>query len=203
VPGDPVLLFPEKAIVARVRELAEEITTDYAGREPMLVAILRGSIMFLADLVRRIDLPLIVDFMSISKYGDADEDAGPSGVVRILKDLEQDIGGRHVLVVEDIIDTGLTLSYLLTVLRAREPASLEVCALLDKRVRRIPNIDLRYSGFECPDQFVVGYGLDLNERHRNLPYIVGMPGRAVGEDWPALEDYLAPGGTSWAGPIPA
>ena len=203
MPGDPVLLFPEEAIVGRVRALAEEITADYAGREPMLVAILRGSVLFLADLIRRIDLPLSVDFMSISKYGDEDEEDGQSGVVRILKDLDQDIGGRDVLVVEDIIDTGLTLSYLLTVLRAREPASLEVCTLLDKRVRRIPTIDLRYIGFECPDQFVVGYGLDLDERHRNLPYIVGMPGRAVGDDWPALDRYLAPGSTAWAGPIPA
>jgi hypoxanthine phosphoribosyltransferase len=202
VPGDPVLLFPEKAIADRVRELAEQITTDYAGREPMLVAILRGSVMFLADLVRRIDLPLVVDFMSISKYGDeGEEEVGQSGVVRILKDLDLDIGGRDVLVVEDIIDTGLTLSYLLTVLRARGPASLEVCALLDKAARRIPTIDLRYRGFECPDQFVVGYGLDLDERHRNLPYIVGMPGR-VGDEWPPLEPYLAAGGTSWAGPIP-
>jgi hypoxanthine phosphoribosyltransferase len=203
VAGEPILLFPEEAIAARVRQLAVDITADYAGREPTLVAILRGSVLFLADLVRRIDLPLSVDFMSISKYGDEDAQEGQSGVVRIIKDLEQDIGGRDVLVVEDIIDTGLTLSYLLTVLRAREPASLEVCTLLDKRVRRIPTIDIRYRGFECPDQFVVGYGLDLDEQHRNLPYIVGMPARAAGEEWPALDPYLVPGGTSWAGPIPA
>jgi hypoxanthine phosphoribosyltransferase len=137
--------------------------------------------------MRAIDLPLSVDFMSISKYG---ERAPGSGVVRILKDLDHDIGGQDVIVVEDIIDTGLTLSYLLTALWARHPASIEVCALLDKAARRIAPLDIRYRGFECPDLFVVGYGLDHGERFRNLPFILAMPPGRSAEEWPELEPYL-------------
>lgn len=164
-----LVLEPEQ-IQQRVRELAEEITADYAGREPILIGVLKGSVMFMADLVRRIDLPVAVDFMAISSYG---ED-GRSGVVRILKDLSDPIEGRDVILVEDIIDTGLTVTYLLTNLRARKPATLEVCALLDKSVRRIIEVPMRYKGFDIPDEFVIGYGLDHQGRYRNLRSIIGV-----------------------------
>jgi hypoxanthine phosphoribosyltransferase len=166
------ILFGEEQIRRRIQELGEAITADYAARSPVLITMLKGGVMFLADLIRHVDLPLRVDFMSISAYGRGSEASG--GVVRILKDLDQDIGGEDVLIVEDIIDTGLTLSYLMSALRARAPASLEVCTLLDKSARRITPLDIRYRGFECPDQFVVGYGLDLHERYRNLPFILGV-----------------------------
>jgi hypoxanthine phosphoribosyltransferase len=175
------ILFPEHEIRRRVRELGEEITRDYQGRSPVLISVLKGGVMFLADLVREIDVPARVDFMSISAYGAASELTG--GIVRILKDLDQDIGGEDVLVVEDIIDTGLTLSYLLTTLRARRPASLEVCTLLDRAVRRIPALEIRYRGFECPDRFVVGYGLDYAERYRNLRSIYAVERQSdLGQD---------------------
>jgi hypoxanthine phosphoribosyltransferase len=181
------LLFSEEEIERRVGALGEEITRDYEGRSPVLISILKGGMVFLADLIRRIDLPLRVDFMSISKYRGAPQD---TGVVRILKDLDEDIGGEEVLIVEDIIDTGLTLSYLLTALWARQPASIEVCTLLDKSVRRIPPLEIRYRGFECPDRFVVGYGLDHEERFRNLPFILAMPPKQSDEEWPSLDSYL-------------
>ena len=164
-----LVLEPEQ-IQKRVREIAAEITADYAGREPILIGVLKGSVMFMADLVRHIDLPLGVDFMAISSYG---ED-GRSGVVRILKDLSDPIEGRDVILVEDIIDTGLTVTYLLTNLRARKPATLEVCALLDKSVRRIIEVPMRYKGFDIPDEFVIGYGLDHQGRYRNLRSIIGV-----------------------------
>ncbi|HXF55977.1 MAG TPA: hypoxanthine phosphoribosyltransferase [Actinomycetota bacterium] len=166
------VLFTEEQIRRRVQELGQEITRDYAGRAPVLISVLKGAFVFLADLLREIDLPVRVDFMSVSSYGRESEASG--GVVRILKDLDQDIGGEDVIVVEDIIDTGLTLSYLLSVLEARSPASLEVCTLLDKRARRIPPLRVRYVGFECPDRFVVGYGLDYGERYRNLRVIAAV-----------------------------
>jgi hypoxanthine phosphoribosyltransferase len=202
VSGTPTLLFSEEAIERRVRELGEEITRDFRGRSPVLISVLKGGMVFLADLIRRIDLPLRVDFMSISKYRGSPED---TGVVRILKDLDEAIGGEDVLIVEDIIDTGLTLSYLLTALWAREPASLQVCTLLDKSARRIPPLEIRYRGFDCPDRFVVGYGLDHEERFRNLPFILAMPSRHAGEEWPSLEPYLGhvpsrPGGDRGAEP---
>jgi hypoxanthine phosphoribosyltransferase len=184
------VLFTRDEILARVRDLGQEITRDYAGRSPVLVSVLKGGVVFLADLFRQIDLPVRIDFMSISSYGSGSEAAG--GVVRILKDLDHDIGGEHVIVVEDIIDTGLTLSYLLATLRAREPASLEVCTLLDKVARRIPPLPIRYRGFECPDRFVVGYGLDHNERYRNLPVILAVDDQAALADDPdALASFLA------------
>jgi hypoxanthine phosphoribosyltransferase len=170
----------------RIEELGRTITGDYEGRAPVLISVLKGGSMFLADLIREIALPLAIDYMSISRYGDAAESMGR---VRIVKDLEQDVGGRDVIVVEDIVDTGLTLSYLISVLRSREPASVEVCALLDKSVRRIAPLDIRYVGFECPDVFVVGYGLDFQERYRNVPDILAVP------DLPALTadpDLLLP-----------
>ena len=173
------VLFAEEEIRRRVEELGAGIARDYAGRSPVLVSVLKGAAVFLADLTRAIDLPLRVDFMSISSYGSASEESG--GVVRILKDLDQDIGGQDVIVVEDIIDTGLTLSYLMATLRSRHPASLEVCALLDKSVRRIAPVDIRYRGFDCPDRFVVGYGLDHEERYRNLRLILAV------EDLPAFQ----------------
>jgi hypoxanthine phosphoribosyltransferase len=197
------VLFTEDEIRDRVRELGEAITRDYAGRSPVLVSILKGGVVFLADLFREIDLPVRVDFMSISSYGAGSESTG--GVVRILKDLDQDIGGEDVIVVEDIIDTGLTLSYLLATLRAREPSTLEVCTLLDKVARRIPPLPIRYRGFECPDRFVVGYGLDHEERYRNLPLILAVDDQsALSEDPDALVRYLpgavaGPGGRGYSG----
>jgi hypoxanthine phosphoribosyltransferase len=184
------VLFSGDDIQRRVRQLGATITSDYANRPPVLVSVLKGSSVFLADLFRHIDLPVRVDFMSISSYG-ASETTG--GVVRILKDLDHDIGGEHVIVIEDIIDTGLTLSYLLASLRGREPASLEVCALLDKSVRRIPLVDIRYRGFECPDRFVVGYGLDHDARYRNLPMILAVDDVSrLTEDPNVLVPFLHP-----------
>ena len=160
------ILFHEQQIRSRVGELAREITKDYTGRQLVLISILRGSVFFATDLARQIDLPLSMDFLSISSYGEDSE-----GVVRITKDLEENIAGKDVLVIEDIIDTGFTLKYLLRTLGSRNPKSLEVCALLNRRARRIIEIDLKYIGFEIPDKFVVGYGLDYRQRYRNLPYI--------------------------------
>jgi hypoxanthine phosphoribosyltransferase len=169
--SSPVGLVLEPGqIQTRVAEMGAEITRDHAGRSPILIAVLKGSVLFLADLVRSIDLPVRVDFMAISSYGDG----GRSGVVRILKDLSEAIEGEDVILVEDIIDTGLTVTYLLTNLRARKPRSLEVCALLDKSVRRIIEVPLRYKGFDIPDEFVIGYGLDHNGRYRNLRSIIGV-----------------------------
>ncbi len=168
------ILWDASTIRDRVRALGRAITEDYAGRAPVLISVLKGGAVFLSDLLREIRLPARIDFMSISKYGPDSS----SGVVRVLKDLEQDIGGEDVVVVEDIIDTGLTLSYLLGTLRERGPASLEVCALLDKSVRRIAPLHLRYVGFDCPDRFVIGYGLDHSERYRNLPFIIAVEDQA-------------------------
>jgi hypoxanthine phosphoribosyltransferase len=156
------LLVDRGAVEERVGELGAELRADYAGVEPILVTVLRGGVVFLADLVRAAAMPCRVDFMAISRF-DASED---TGVVRIEKDLDLDLSGAHVLVVEDIVDTGLTLTYLLRVLAARGPASLRVCALLDRRARRIVDVPLSYVGFEVPDVFLVGYGLDLDERER-------------------------------------
>jgi hypoxanthine phosphoribosyltransferase len=155
----------EDRLMRRIAELGAEITADYAGRPPLLVGVLKGAFMFMADLTRAIALPVEVDFMAVSSYGSATR---TSGVVRIVKDLDVDLVGRHVLVVEDIVDSGLTLSYLQRYLRARNPASLEVCALLVKDEQQRTPLDLRYVGFTIPPAFVVGYGLDVDERLRNL-----------------------------------
>jgi hypoxanthine phosphoribosyltransferase len=180
------VLYSEEQIQRRVGELGEELTRAYAGRSPVLISVLKGGVMFLADLTRAIDLQLRVDFMSISRYG-----GSSSGIVRVLKDLDQDIGGEDVLVVEDIIDTGLTLSYLLNTLWARDPASIRVCTLLDKSVRRIAPLDIPFRGFECPDRFVVGYGLDQGERYRNLPFILAVENQSELEANPeALVGFL-------------
>src|SRR5437867_7886567 len=160
------VLFTEDQIRTRVHDLARQIAADYKDRRLVLVSILRGSVFFATDLARQIELPLSMDFLSISSYGE-----GSEGVVRITKDLEENIAGKDVLVIEDTIDTGFTLKYLLRTLGGRNPKSLEVCALLDRRARRIIEIDLKYVGFEIPDKFVVGYGLDYRQRYRNLPYI--------------------------------
>jgi hypoxanthine phosphoribosyltransferase len=162
------ILITADDLQARIRELGREITADYAGRELLLVGVLKGAVFFMADLMRHITVPCEIDFMAISSYG-ASTDS--SGVVRILKDLDINIEGRHVLVVEDIIDSGLTLSYLVRNLESREPTSLEVCALLTKTARREIEVDVRYLGFEIPNKFVIGYGLDFAERYRNLPYV--------------------------------
>lgn len=162
------VLVSEDAIAARLDEMGEQITRDYEGKDLLLVAVLKGAFMMMADLARRIALPVDIDFMAVSSYGHATE---TSGVVRILKDLDQEIAGRHVLIVEDIIDSGLTLDYLRRNLEVREPASLEIAALLLKTgMQRVP-IDVRYVGFEIPADFVIGYGLDLEGRLRNLPYV--------------------------------
>jgi hypoxanthine phosphoribosyltransferase len=183
------VLYEEEEIQGRVRELGRAIAKDYAGRSPVLICILKGAVVFLADLIREIDLPVRMDFMSISSYGGGSEATG--GVVRILKDLDQDVGGEDVIVVEDIIDTGLTLSYLLATLRARQPASLEVCTLLDKSVRRIAPLDIKYRGFDCPDRFVVGYGLDHGERYRNIRSILAVDDQAsLAADPDALIAFL-------------
>jgi hypoxanthine phosphoribosyltransferase len=162
-----VLIEPE-ALQHRVAELGEEISGDYAGRDLLLVGVLKGAVFFMADLMRHLTIPCEIDFMAISSYGDSTDS---SGVVRILKDLDINIEGRHVLVVEDIIDSGLTLSYLIRNLEAREPASLEICALMTKPERREIDVPVRYVGFEIPNRFVIGYGLDFAERYRNLPYV--------------------------------
>ena len=152
----------------RVASLGKELTGDYAGRPPLLVGVLKGAFMFMSDLSRHIDLPVELDFMAVSSYGSATK---TSGVVRIIKDLDADLTGRHVVIVEDIVDSGLTLAYLRKNLAARGPASLEVCSLLVKEGLQKVDPDLRYVGFRIPPVFVVGYGLDIDERHRNLPYV--------------------------------
>jgi hypoxanthine phosphoribosyltransferase len=162
------ILIEEDRLQARIRELGREISADYAGRELLLVGVLKGAVFFMADLMRALAVPCEIDFMAISSYGAATDS---SGVVRILKDLDINIEGRHVLVVEDIIDSGLTLSYLLRNLESREPASLEICALLTKPDRREIDVSVKYVGFEIPNKFVIGYGLDFAERYRNLPYV--------------------------------
>jgi len=167
MPDDVIqVLFTEHQIRTRVQDLARQISVDYKDRRLVLVSILRGSVFFATDLARQIDLPLALDFLSISSYGE-----GSEGGVRITKDLEENIAGKDILLIEDIVDTGFTLKYLLRTLAGRNPKSLEVCTLLDRRARRIIEVELKYVGFEIPDKFVVGYGLDYRQRYRNLPYI--------------------------------
>lgn len=162
------VLFSEEQLKNRVQEIAQQITADYQGKEIMLISVLRGSFVFMADLCRAIDLPCTLDFMAVSSYGKGTKS---SGQVQITKDLSEDISDRHIIVVEDILDSGNTLSYLLQLLQARSPASVRLCTLLDKPSRRTKEVELHYSGFTIPDYFVVGYGLDYAEKYRNLPYI--------------------------------
>jgi hypoxanthine phosphoribosyltransferase len=162
------VLIEAEPLQARIAELGAEISEEYAGRDLLLVGVLKGAVFFMADLMRELSVPCEIDFMAISSYGAATDS---SGVVRILKDLDTNIAGRDVLVVEDIIDSGLTLSYLMRSLKARKPASLEICALLTKPERREIDVPVKFVGFEIPNKFVIGYGLDFAERYRNLPYV--------------------------------
>jgi hypoxanthine phosphoribosyltransferase len=163
------VLFSEEQIAERVQALGRQIADDYRDKgNLLLIGVLRGVAVFFGDMMRAIDLPLEIDFMSISSYGSSTRS---SGVVRILKDLDENITGRHVLILEDIIDTGLTLSYLVRLLQERRPASLEICTLLDKPSRRLIEVPVKYTGFSIPDQFVVGYGLDYDQKFRNLPFV--------------------------------
>ena len=172
-------LVDEESLQARISELGEDISRDYRGREPLLVGVLKGAVFFMADLVRRISVPCEIDFMAVSSYGGGTDS---SGVVRILKDLDANIEGRHVVIVEDIVDSGLTLSYLVRSLEARSPATLEVCALLTKPERRKADIECRYVGFEIPNRFAIGYGLDYTERFRSLPYVAALDETKIPDD---------------------
>ena len=165
------ILVPAEDLRRRVRELAAEVSRDYEGKDLVLVGVLKGAVLFLSDLMRALDLQCEVDFMAVASYGSATKS---SGVVRILKDLDAVIEDRDVLIVEDIVDSGLTLSYLLRTLKARHPASLEVCALLTKPERRKVELPIRYEGFAIPNKFAIGYGLDHAERYRNLPFVAAL-----------------------------
>jgi len=169
--GPGRVLISREEIAVRVGELGHAIAREHAGHVPLLVGVLKGAVFFLSDLMRQLEVPVEVDFMAVASYGSATDS---SGVVRILKDLDAAIEGRDVLIVEDIVDSGLTLQYLMRNLGSRNPASLEVCALLTKPERRKVDLPTRYVGFEIPNRFVVGYGLDFDERHRNLPYVAAL-----------------------------
>ena len=167
------VLIDRETLASRVAELGAEISVDYEGRDLLLIGVLKGAVFFMADLMRHLTVPCEVDFMAISSYGDATDS---SGIVRILKDLDAPIENRDVLIVEDIVDSGLTLSYLFRMLRGRNPATLEVCALLTKPERREVDLPIKYVGFEIPNRFAIGYGLDFAERFRNLPYVAVLEG---------------------------
>lgn len=162
------VLKSEEVVDARIQEIGEQISKDYAGKQIHMICVLKGGAFFMCELAKRITVPVSLDFMSVSSYG---SDTKSSGVVKIVKDLDESIQGKDVLVVEDIIDSGRTLSYLLEMLRDRKPNSLKLCTLLDKPSRRVVDVDVNYTGFQIPDEFVVGYGLDYDQRYRNLPYI--------------------------------
>ncbi|HAU87898.1 MAG TPA: hypoxanthine phosphoribosyltransferase [Lachnospiraceae bacterium] len=162
------VLISEKDVEERIKQLADQITKDYAGKEVHLICVLKGSIFFTCELAKRIPLPVTLDFMSVSSYGNQTES---SGRVKIVKDLDEPIDGKNVIVIEDIIDSGRTLSYLMDLLNARKPESLKLCTLLDKPDRRVTDVKVDYVGFEIPDKFVVGYGLDYAQKYRNLPYV--------------------------------
>lgn len=162
------VLITEEEVAKRVNELGKKISEDYAGKQVHLICVLKGGVFFMCELAKRITVPVSMDFMSVSSYGDG---TASSGVVKIAKDLDESLEGKHVMVVEDIIDSGRTLSYLLEILKKRNPASMKLCTLLDKPDRRVNKVDVNYVGFEIPDEFVVGYGLDYAQKYRNLPYI--------------------------------
>jgi hypoxanthine phosphoribosyltransferase len=162
------VLLSEEQLAKRILEIGAEITADYAGKEILMIGVLRGAVLFMADLARAIKVPVAIDFMAVSSYGAG---TSSSGVVRILKDLDENVEGKHVLVVEDIIDSGLTLNYLVDNLKSRQPASIKICTLLNKPDRRKVDVDIAYNGFTIPDHFVIGYGLDYAEKYRNLPFI--------------------------------
>ncbi len=162
------VLFTEEEVVARIREIGEQISKDYEGRELHMICVLKGGTFFMCELAKRITVPVSMDFMAVSSYGDG---TSSSGVVKIVKDLDEPITGKDVLVVEDIVDTGRTLSHLMELLRERGPASIRLCTLLDKPDRRVVEVPVDYTGYQIPDEFVVGYGLDYAQKYRNLPYI--------------------------------
>ncbi|MBU5486263.1 hypoxanthine phosphoribosyltransferase [Clostridium sp. MSJ-11] len=162
------VLFDEEQIRNKIREIGKQISKDYIGKDLLLIGVLKGSVPFMADLIKEIDIPCSIDFMAVSSYGNS---STTSGVVRILKDLDFEIEGKHILIVEDIIDTGTTLRYLVDYLKGRQPASIEIASLLNKPERRMVEINAKYMGFEVPDYFLVGYGLDYSEKYRNLPYV--------------------------------
>lgn len=162
------ILLTQQQLQGKVSEIADRINLDYMNKKPLIVSVLKGSFVFMADLIRKITIPCTVDFMSVSSYG---KHLKTSGEVKIIKDLDEKIEGRNLIVVEDILDSGLTLNYILDILRAREPESIALCALLDKPERRMADVSVDYSGFIIPDKFVVGYGLDYAEEYRNLPYV--------------------------------
>ena len=170
------VLISAGELESKVADIGNQISRDYAGRDLVMVGVLRGAVIFIADLLRELSIPCEIDFMAVSSYGSSRDS---SGVVRILKDLDDSITGRDVLIVEDIVDSGLTLNYLMRNLQARDPASLEVCALLTKPERRRVDVPIRYTGFEIPNQFVVGYGLDFAQRYRNLDHVALLPEDAV------------------------
>lgn len=162
------ILFNEDDLAKKVKELGEKISRDYEGKDLLIVGVLKGSVLFASDLIKNITIPCEIDFMAVSSYGDSTE---TSGVVRILKDLDHSIEGKHVLLVEDIVDSGITLNYLLKYLKARKAESIEIVSLLNKPERRRADIDVKYIGFEVPNEFIVGYGIDYAEKYRNLPYV--------------------------------
>jgi hypoxanthine phosphoribosyltransferase len=162
------VLFSEEVLTKRIKELADKISADYKGEELVVVGILKGSVIFAAELIKNISIPCEIDFMAVSSYGNSTE---TSGVVRILKDLDSNIEGKNILIVEDIVDTGVTLAYLLKYLKARKANSIEIVALLNKQARRKSDLEVKYIGFEVPDAFIVGYGIDYAEKYRNLPFI--------------------------------
>ncbi len=162
------VLFSEETVDAKIKEIGERISKDYAGKSVHLICVLKGGSFFMCELAKRISIPVSIDFMSVSSYG---SETKSSGVVRIVKDLDETIQGKDVIVVEDIVDSGRTLSYLMELLQQRGPKSLALCTLLDKPERRVIDVDVNYTGFEIPDYFVVGYGLDYDQRYRNLPYV--------------------------------
>ena len=167
------VLISEEEVDKRIRELGEQISKDYAGKEVHMICVLKGGVFFMCELAKRITIPVSMDFMSVSSYGN---DTKSSGVVRIAKDLDESLEGKDVLVVEDIIDSGRTLSYLMKVLQERKPASMHLCTLLDKPDRRVETVDVDYTGFNIPDEFVVGFGLDYAQKYRNLPFIGAVEG---------------------------
>lgn len=162
------ILISTERLKQRIEELGEQITADYEGREILMIGVLRGAVIFMADLARAIKVPVAIDFMAVSSYGAS---TTSSGVVRILKDLDEDVEGKHILIVEDIVDSGLTLKYLIDNLKSRKPASIKICTLLSKPDRRKVDVDITYNGFVIPDEFVIGYGLDYAEKYRNLPFV--------------------------------
>ncbi len=173
------VLFTQEELEEKVTELGKKITEKYQGKELLMVGVLRGCVTFVADLMRKIDLPLELDFLSVASYG---KSAFTSGVVRVLKDLSEDVEGRHILLVEDIVDSGLTLNYLLNYLKGRNPASIATCVLLDKPYRREVEVTVDYVGFDVPDKFLIGYGLDYAQKYRNLPYIATLKNKITKEE---------------------